>query len=556
MRKLYTILLCLATMQVSAQTPLIFDDFDLNPGTMGQKFSRPSNFVSGLGKVFFTAYHDTTGYEPWVTDGTGGGTILLKNIRTGTSYSNCGGYTEYNGKVYFSAQSGHYKSELWETNGTQFGTQQVMVVSTSKATSSIQSLIVYNGKIYFVVHDNTNGYELWESDGTQAGTKIFKDINPGNGDSHPKDLYEFNGKLYFSADDGTNGRELWVTDGTTNGTVMFKDIVPGSGSSGPGIFFESNNDLYFRATTPATGYELWKTDGTANGTQMVADISGDSSDGIRYYINYGLMATYNSKLYFNGFDSTNGYELWVTDGTANGTKLVKDINPSGSSSPGQFTVYKNKLYFSASDTTNHHELWETDGTTNGTVMVGDFFPGKFGSSPYLLTVYKNHLYFRAQIDTGDMQLIRSDGTYAGSKVVRPPTATVQKDCAYFFTSELFINPTDSAMYFAAEYTATGYELWKLKDTTGSTQPGSVDNINSHSDFTLYPNPNNGTFTLELSKTNFKAASLQVYDITGRLCYHEPINNSKSTIKVNLMSGTYFVKLLVDDEVMTKKVMVE
>ncbi|MBK8659317.1 MAG: hypothetical protein IPN22_10740 [Bacteroidetes bacterium] len=46
---------------------------------------------------------------------------------------------------------------------------------------------------------------------------------------------------------------------------------------------------------------------------------------------------------------SNGSELWVTDGTTAGTQMVKNINPSGSSNPENFTLFNNQLFFSADD---------------------------------------------------------------------------------------------------------------------------------------------------------------------------------------------------------------
>jgi len=66
---------------------------------------------------------------------------------------------------------------------------------------------------------------------------------------------------------------------------------------------------------------------------------------------------WNNKLYFSADDGSIGVELWFTDGTAGGTTMLKDINPSGDSDPYGFTLLNNKLYFVADDGTNGVELW-------------------------------------------------------------------------------------------------------------------------------------------------------------------------------------------------------
>ena len=65
-------------------------------------------------------------------------------------------------------------------------------------------------------------------------------------------------------------------------------------------------------------------------------------------------------------------ELWKSDGTANGTVVVKDINIfGGDSDPSYLTSVGNTLYFSADDDVSEIELWKSDGTTNGTVLAAD-----------------------------------------------------------------------------------------------------------------------------------------------------------------------------------------
>ena len=242
------------------------------------------------------------------------------------------------------------------------------------------------------------GLELWASDGTTEGTNLFRDISPGGYDyygtyiryeSSPQNLTEINGKIYFSAgSDGDTGRELWVTDGTDEGTKLVKDIYPGTDStqintyqlnSSPDEFTELNGKVYFSAGT-LEGRELWVTDGTSEGTQVVKDIN-PGGDSFEYYTvlieKYGSnpenLTQFNDKIYFSArvgvreefqfdlFDledrpGDTGRELWVTDGTTEGTQLVADINPGAEySNPSDFSVVGDELLFTANDGTGEQE---------------------------------------------------------------------------------------------------------------------------------------------------------------------------------------------------------
>ncbi len=87
------------------------------------------------------------------------------------------------------------------------------------------------------------------------------------------------------------------------------------------------------------------------------------------------------RLYFGANDGTIGSELWRTDGTKAGTKLVEDINPAAGSSPFRLAAFKHRVYFSADDGTHGRELWRTDGSAQGTKLFKDIRPGMGGSIP-------------------------------------------------------------------------------------------------------------------------------------------------------------------------------
>jgi ELWxxDGT repeat protein len=89
-------------------------------------------------------------------------------------------------------------------------------------------------------------------------------------------------------------------------------------------------------------------------------------------------------------DGIHGRELWVSDGTTEGTAIVKDINPGeDDSDPGALVSVNGRLYFAADDGTHGRELWvlgyifeEHTGDFNedGAVTYDDF-------TDYLLPAY-------------------------------------------------------------------------------------------------------------------------------------------------------------------------
>src|SRR5262249_22619221 len=122
----------------------------------------------------------------------------------------------------------------------------------------------------------------------------------------------------------------------------------------------------------------WVSDGTAAGTQMVKDIypGGNSSYPIH------ITALGNGTALFTANDGTHGFELWVTDGTEGGTSLVKDIS-AGSSYPGIVNTFvalqgssditalgNGQALFSAYDSNyGSSQLWVSDGTEGGTFAL-------------------------------------------------------------------------------------------------------------------------------------------------------------------------------------------
>ncbi|MCA1683698.1 MAG: tandem-95 repeat protein, partial [Actinobacteria bacterium] len=154
--------------------------------------------------------------------------------------------------------------------------------------------------------------------------------------------------------------------------------------------------IYFSAFTSTNGSELYKSDGTTAGTVLFKDlVVGGGGSYPNNFTALGSSMVFSAQIIGSG-----NTELWTSDGTANGTVVLKDINVgTNSSSPTNFAVVGNTAYFSASDgtTTGLHgtELWKTDGTAAGTVMTLDLNPGTLSSSPTVTTPALGTVFFAA-----------------------------------------------------------------------------------------------------------------------------------------------------------------
>ena len=385
---------------------------DIYPGAVGsfpyQNFALLNNYL------YFTAITASEGRELWRTDGTAAGTTLVKDIYPGSASSNTGtGYNLMsNGSfLLFGATDTPGNLELWKSDGTAAGTMLLKEINTFSGYGSKPDFFNNLGStILFMANDSTHGAEIWKSDGTTSGTTLLKDINVGMGSSITYAYFrEVNGKYFFTADNGVNGNELWSTDGTSANTMMIKDIFLGSTGSFATMYnsIKVGNKVIFTAADLLSGYELWESDGTLAGTKLLKDIDPGSNSSyptlmLAYEFNYNNSTFSNplfqgTKFFFQGTNTANGTELWVSDGTAAGTKIVKDINvaaANGLSNPSFFYT-TNDFYFSADNGIQGIELWKTDGTAIGTSRITDINLGLPSAEIQLGIVVNNKLIFQA-----------------------------------------------------------------------------------------------------------------------------------------------------------------
>ncbi|MDB4336323.1 hypothetical protein N9996_01910 [Synechococcus sp. AH-603-M21] len=194
---------------------------NINPGSAKGKSSSPKYLTVIGDTLYFSAQEGDNGRELWKSDGTEAGTVLVKDINPGGIPQSPFKYDSdpedliaIGDTLYFSAKNNTSGRELWKSDGTEGGT--VLVKDINPGGDSVPEYLTAVGDtLYFRADDGTNGQELWKSDGTVAGTVLVEDLNP-DGDSVPDYLTAVGDTLYFRADDGTNGYELFALDTSTN----------------------------------------------------------------------------------------------------------------------------------------------------------------------------------------------------------------------------------------------------------------------------------------------------------------------------------------------------
>ncbi len=408
----------------------VLHDFSLRPASGG-----PLNQIGLGGKALFSAKTGTQA-PLFLSDGTAAGTTQLSEDATWAR-----NFAKAGDKVFFSAfeaAPGAFPSilplGLWATDGTAAGTSAVAPeIRDYRSPMPVGSSLFFTAAREYSFY-NQPDLELFRSAKNHTG--LVKNINNYGADtgfhhtcynapSDPGPGIELNGRLLFVADEGRHGRELWVSDGTAPGTRLLKDIDPrriagnpsdcdertdsGRGSE-PRDFVRHREGVFFTAEEARTGRELWWTDGTAAGTRRVKDVL----PGARGSAPHDLVI-FRDRVWFIAGLPGGGEGLWQSDGTAAGTRLIDHLRMQDAPSwARELTVAGGQLFFQVYNEVTGPELWASRGTTATTRLVTDLRPGPAGSYPQALTAAGGRLVFAADDGTHGLEPWQSDGTRDGT----------------------------------------------------------------------------------------------------------------------------------------------
>ncbi len=244
--------------------------------------------------------------------------------------------------------------------------------------------------------------------------------------------------VFFEAEDSNLNLGLWESDGTTAGTYQVggldsKNIAGASTTFDPINLAAFRGGVLFRAIDTAGAGGLWFSDGTVQGTYEIGGLKNAGIGGVYTnlsgFLPYNIL-TFGSRALLFGRDSSGWAGLWVTDGTAAGTKELGGLRNAGITgayalgfAPQNLTVFGNHVLFSAADTDNYRGLWITDGTTAGTFEIGGLknagIPGvptlaSYSLSPGSFVSMGSKAMFLARDASYSQSLWVTDGTAKGT----------------------------------------------------------------------------------------------------------------------------------------------
>ncbi|MBP6679844.1 MAG: T9SS type A sorting domain-containing protein [Saprospiraceae bacterium] len=367
---------------------------DINPG-IGD--SDPQSFFVAFGKVYFNAFTIDEGKELWVTDGTPEGTQLVMDIEPGAESSDPIPGDVYNGYLYFAATS-NADREVWRVDSISaphlYENINLNAQGRPREFKSANGLLYFSANVAPVEFGGIDQDEPFVTDGTEFGTTHL-DIeveSPAGG--NVMDFTPLSSWVFFHASEFGGIAPNDIVPYYTQGDQLSTGIL--------GTLYQT--PIYW--LMPVKGkinfcdefnlYQLEATDFNVN-VEDIARLANPLRKEEKKPLAY-----INENLCIPGKDVDNdlGVELYFSDG--DNVSFSRDIFPgTGSSDPWYIVSDGTKAVFAASSSATDRELYETDGSPEGTKLVVDLNAGEEGSNPnHLVIAGKNVFFFATTPQTG------------------------------------------------------------------------------------------------------------------------------------------------------------
>ena len=177
-------------------------------------------------------------------------------------------------------------------------------------------------KAFFAGFDTTGKIGFWTTNGTVAGTRELVSGLQGSVSLSPHDIVAFGDGAVFAGDDSTGDTGLWATFGAN---PVAGEVVAGKQGNyalDPEWLTQLGNEILFAGRDSTGNVGLWATDEINSGAVFgTTEILGGPQALIDPFPSGFVVA--GNLMFFEGTDSGGMRGLWVTNGTAAGTKEIE-----------------------------------------------------------------------------------------------------------------------------------------------------------------------------------------------------------------------------------------
>jgi len=449
----------------------------------------------------------------WVSDGTENGTFQLENM--GRQLVRL--VSKQEGVWYFIERAGstYHLSVLTENSDS-------LVSIYSKSGDRIEYATYWNDHIYMAVESviNFSADDLIKLDPVTGATELLFTSDFGG----MRGLGSTDANVMFIAS-MDEGKILGKTDGTVANTSTVKILYPAGSEFGTKVIMESDGDKMFFAYHPNNDpFNLWVSDGTEAGTEIL-----NTYDHPSFGTPDQPFAFLDGKFYFvlreDGAPSGTTFELYVSDGTVNGTFKLNPAS-SGYLQPRRLTVFNNKIYFAS--LSGNWRLMSTDGTVAGTETVITSYGYQDGSigAAYDIGMYNDSLVLRARNTEAGNELFISDGTLEGTSLLSDIVPGTESG------DPLQLTQVGDLLFFVSGF--SNKTLWVFDP---NLQISSVDETLVEA-FKVFPNPALGALiNVNMTVSNkIQSVDIEVYDLSGKQLLVEsglPVNDGLFNYQMSL-----------------------
>lgn len=257
----------------------------------------------------------------------------------------------------------------------------------------------------------------------------------------------------------------------------------------------------------------------------------------------------NGTVLLSGYTPHEGFELWKSDGTEEGTVIVKDIFPGFFSSyPYGFARVGSHIFFSADIPEKKSVLYKTDGTAEGTIPVrtaeNELVTAQIISNYYDELPVNDHAVFGSSLFFFSVN--QSNQPVLMSVDEESQIAEPVKTTEVFSRISTVIGSTDNSMYFIASDKADVWKFWeysflkkKFQEVyTFNHSEGIIKEINTINALSFF---DKFIFSLELElDTSFGNSEYQIFISDGSSAGTEMISEGIAYEINSASNGIYFL----------------